>query len=199
MTSRSRRVSAPATSADVGPGVFAGDRAHGIDVLVDELDRDARDFRRVFEKPAQAFGDAGGLGIAERCGFALDVVGGAEQRLVRLLGDAELLDVPARRFEALAFGLHPCRKFGRELDQRRFGARDRIVVAFRGRRNGLAQFVRRRDHFMVGISRDRWRIVLAVGHARDAPDGQTKTLALSSNGCWRVTSALPPLRRSGPT
>ena len=73
---------------EVGAGMFADDGAHGVDVLVDERDRDARDLRRVLEQPAQAFGDAGDLGIAERRGFAFDVVGGAEQRVVRLLGEA---------------------------------------------------------------------------------------------------------------
>ena len=164
MTSRSRERERAGDIGEIGPGVFASDRAHGIDVLVDELDRDALDLRGVFEEPAQAVGDAGGRGIAERRSLALDVVRGAEQRLVRLLGKALPRDVLAHRFEALAFGVHPRGELGRKLDQRRFGARDRIVVGFRGRRDGLAQFVRRRDHFMIGVCRDRRSIVLALGH-----------------------------------
>ena len=129
MTSRSRCVSALGHVGDVGTGVFADDGAHGIDVLVDELDRDVGHVRGVLEQPAQALGDAGDFGIAERGGLALDVVGGAKQRVVRLLGKAQRADVLARAFRDARIPLHPAGELGRQLDQRRFGARDRIVVA----------------------------------------------------------------------
>ena len=74
---------------DVGTGVFADDRAHGIDVLVDQFRRNDHHFRRVLDQPAQALGHASDLGIAKGGGFALDVVGGAEQRGVRRFGKTE--------------------------------------------------------------------------------------------------------------
>ena len=73
------------------------------------------------------------FGIAERGGLALDVMGGAEQRIVRLFVKANALDVLARRFQTLAFRLHPGGELRRQLDQRRFGARDRIVIGVRRR------------------------------------------------------------------
>ena len=60
----------------------------------------------------------------------------------------------SRRFEALAFGLHPLREFGGQLRQRRLGTRYRIVIV-RGRlRDRLVQRVRRRNDFVVGERRD---------------------------------------------
>ena len=59
MTSRRRSVSALAISDNIGPGVFARDGAHGIDMLIDQRDRDAADLGSVFEQSAQALGDAG--------------------------------------------------------------------------------------------------------------------------------------------
>ena len=123
------------------------------------------DLGRMFKEPAQAVGDADDFGIAERGGFAFDVMGGAEQRIVRMFGHAEKLDRLPRRLDALAFGLHPVAEFGRELNQSRFGPRHRIVVVGAGRRNGLAQLVRRRDHFVVGVSDDQ-RSFLALIFAR---------------------------------
>ena len=99
-------------SARSATAIFAGDGAHGVDVLVDERERNARHLRRMLEQPAKALGDAGHRGIAERGGLALDVVRGAEQLLVRLLGEALAHDVLARRFEAFAFGVHPGGELG---------------------------------------------------------------------------------------
>ena len=53
----------------------------------------------MLDEPAQAFGNAGDGGVAERGGFALDVVGGAEQNLVGLLHEAVALGVLARGFQ----------------------------------------------------------------------------------------------------
>ena len=154
--------------------MFAGDRAHRIDVLVDQLDRDARQLGAMFEQPAQALGDAGSFGITERGRLALDVVSGMEQRFVRLLGKAAALDVLTRRFEALAFGLHPVGKLGRKLHHRRFGARDGVVVGVQRRPDGLAQLVRRRDHFVICESRNRGRVVLAGRHRDYTPDVRSR-------------------------
>ena len=68
-------------------------------------------------------------GIAEGRGLALDVVSGAEQLVMGFFGEAEPLDVLPRGVEPLALGMHPVGEFVRQLRQRRFGARDRIVVA----------------------------------------------------------------------
>ena len=48
-----------------------------------------------------------------------------------LFGEALPHHFSSRRFEALAFGLHPLREFGGQLRQRRLGTRYRIIV--RGR------------------------------------------------------------------
>ena len=67
-----------------------------------------------------------------------------------LFGQALARHFLSRRFEALAFGLHPLREFGGQQRQRRLGTRHRIVI-FRGRlRNRLVQRVRRRNDFVVG-------------------------------------------------
>ena len=66
-------------------------------------------------------------GIAERAGFALDVVGGAEQDLVDLLGEAVALEVLPGGFQPVALRLHPAGEFARQLGQCRFGTRYRIV------------------------------------------------------------------------
>jgi hypothetical protein len=60
--------------------------------------------------------------------------------------------------------MHPGGELAGKRFQRCFGARDRIVGGRSGR-DRLAQCVRRRNHFMIRISRDRGRIVLAGGHA----------------------------------
>lgn len=49
-------------------------------------------------------------------------------------------DSDFRRFQALALGLHPAREFGRQLHQRRLGARNRIVVGIEDLRDHPAQF-----------------------------------------------------------
>ena len=50
----------------------------------------------MLDEPAQAFGGTGDSGETERTGFALDVMGGAEQRVVSLLGETIALDVMPR-------------------------------------------------------------------------------------------------------
>ena len=58
-------------------------------------------------------GDGADRGITERGGLAFDVVGGAKQRIVGLLGEAGAFDFLPRRFEPLAFGMHPVGEFVR--------------------------------------------------------------------------------------
>jgi hypothetical protein len=58
-------------------------------------------------------GDDADRRITERGGLALDVVGGAEQRIVRLLGEAGPFEFLSRRFEPFAFGMHPAGEFVR--------------------------------------------------------------------------------------
>ena len=119
----------------------------------------------------------------------------------RLLGEAVALDVLPRSFKPVALGLHPAGEFARQLRQCRFGARHGIVDDVAGRRQNLAQLVRRRDHLVVGVGRDRRGVVFTTGHLVKLHRSWSSdvTRAFSSSGCWRTTSALPPLRRSGPT
>ncbi len=84
--------------------MLADDRADGIDMLVDQQDRDLLEVRRMLKQPAQALGGAGNLRITESGDLALNVVRGAKQRIVGLFGKAQALDVLARAFEAFAFG-----------------------------------------------------------------------------------------------
>ena len=81
----------------------------------------------MLDEPAQAVGNTGDGGIAERAGFALDVMGGAEQHLVGLLGEAVALDVLPRGFQPVALGIHPAGEFARQFGQCRFGARHRVI------------------------------------------------------------------------
>ena len=164
MTSRSRLVSAVAASMRSGRRIFADHGAYGIDVLVDQRQRNTLHVRRVLDEPAQAFGGTDDSGKTERAGFALDVMGGAEKHVVALLGEAVALDVLPRGFQPVALGLHPAGEFARQFRQRRFGARHRIVDDVAGRRQNLAQLVRRRDHFVIGVSGDRWGVVFTTGH-----------------------------------
>ena len=99
----------------VGAGIFAHDRAHRIDVLVDQRQRNPLHVRRMLDQPAQAVGGTDDGGITERAGFALDVVGGAEQYVVGLLGEAVALDVLPRGVEPLALGIHPAGELARQL------------------------------------------------------------------------------------
>ena len=142
---------------DVGPRLLADDGAHRIDMLVDQRERDARHVGRVLDQPAQAVGGRRDERIAEGRGLALDVVGGVEQRLAGRLGEALGLDVAARGVEAVAFRVHPGREFARKLRQRLLGARHRIVVGVLAGdlRHRHAQLVRRRDHLVVAVGRDR--------------------------------------------
>ncbi len=64
--------------SEINAGIFANDGAHGVDVLVDERQRDALHVGRMFEQAAQALDHPGGTRITECRGLALDVVGGAE-------------------------------------------------------------------------------------------------------------------------
>jgi hypothetical protein len=108
----------------------------------------------MLEQPAQAIGCADDRGIAGRGGFSLDVVRGPKPFGMGLFGQALAHQFLSRRFEALAFGLHPLREFGGQQRQRRLGTRHRIVI-FRGRlRDRLVQRVRRRNDFVVGERRD---------------------------------------------
>ena len=157
------------------------------------------DVGRVLDQPAQAVGGRRHQRKTEGRGFALDVVGGVEQRFLVGLGEAGFDDGVARLVEPLAFGFHPVDEFARQLGQRLFGARDRIVFAgqIRPRRDRLAQLVFRRDDLVVAVGRDRRGVFAA------RPCGlflcQPGVRTFSSKGAWRMTSALPPLRRSGPT
>ena len=83
------------------------DRAHRVDVLFDELDRDIRHVRRVFDQPAQTVGGGRDQWKAEGRGFALDVVGGVKQTVSVDLAEAAFADRLARLVEPVAFGLHP--------------------------------------------------------------------------------------------
>ncbi len=111
----------------------------------------------MLEQPAQAVGDDADGGVAESRGLALDVVGGAKQRVMRFLVEAGPFDLLPRGFEPLAFGMHPVGELVRQLGQSRFGARDRIVIRVGHMHDGFAQPVRRRDHLVVGIGLDGWR------------------------------------------
>jgi hypothetical protein len=57
---------------DIGAGVFAHDRAHGIDMLVDDRQRDLFQVGRVLQQPAQAVGNRTDGGVAQRAGIALE-------------------------------------------------------------------------------------------------------------------------------
>ena len=58
----------------------------------------------IFDQPAQAVGGRRHRRIAEGRGFALDVVGGVEQRSLVALGEAVVCDGVARLVEPVAFG-----------------------------------------------------------------------------------------------
>jgi hypothetical protein len=104
----------------------------------------------VLEQPAQALGCADDCRIAERSGFSLDVVRGAKQIGMGLFGEALAHHLLSRRFQALAFALHPRGEFAGKVRQRRFGARHRIVIRCGRLHDGLGQRVRGRDDFVVG-------------------------------------------------
>ena len=141
---------------DVGARLLADDGAHRIDMLVDQRDRDAGHVGRVLDQPAQAVGGRRDEGIAEGRRFALDVVGGMEQRFAGRLDEALGLDVAARGVEPLAFRIHPGRELARKLRQRCLGARDRVVAArCRHFRHRHAQRIGRRDHLVVAVGGDR--------------------------------------------
>ena len=97
-------------------------------MLVDERERNTRHLRGMLNQAAEAIGRAGDRGIAEGSGLALDIMGGAEQFVVRLFVEAVALDVLTRRFQPFAFGMHPAGEFGGKLRQGLFGACDRIVM-----------------------------------------------------------------------
>ena len=112
--------------------MLARDCPHRVHMLLDECQWNAGHAGRMLEQPAQAVGCADDGRIAERGGFALDVVRGPKQFGMGLFGEALPHHFSSRRFEALAFGLHPLREFGGQLRQRRLGTRYRIVIV-RGR------------------------------------------------------------------
>ena len=113
--------------------VLADDGAHGVDVLIDERERNAPRIVRQLDQPAQAVGDGGDQRKAQGGGLAFDVVAGAEQRLALLHRQAVAPDVGARLVELLALVVHPAVEFRGQLRQRGFGARHRIVAARRAR------------------------------------------------------------------
>ena len=78
----------------VGAGIFAIDRTHRVDVLIDQLGRNAVGSGRVLDQPAKAVGRGRHRRIAEGGGFALDIVGGVEQRL--FVGVGEAVDARSR-------------------------------------------------------------------------------------------------------
>jgi hypothetical protein len=77
-------------------------------------------------------------GKSERTGFAFDVVGGAKQDVVGLLGEAVALDVLPRGFKPIALGIHPAGEFARQFGQCRFSASHRIIDDVAGLRQNLA-------------------------------------------------------------
>ena len=133
-------------------------------MLVDQRQRNPLHVRRMLDEPAQAFGGTDDGGETERAGFALDVVGGAEQYVVGLLGEAVALDVLPRGFKPIALRIHPAGEFARQLGQCRFGARHGVVHDVAAGRQSLAQLVRRRDHLVIGVGGDRRGVVFTTGH-----------------------------------
>ena len=117
MTSRSAW-SAVRDLRDVGARLLADDRAHRVDMLVDQRERDAAHVGRMLDQTAQAVGWRRHDGKAEGRRFAFDVMGSMEQRLVRRLGEAFGLDVAPRGIEPVAFVVHPGRELARQLGQR---------------------------------------------------------------------------------
>ena len=115
VTSRNRLVSVVGQLLGVGAGIFAIDRAHRIDVLIHQLDRNAGHVGRVLDQPAQAVGGRRHQRKSEGRGFALDVMGGVEQGVLVGLGEAAVGDVAAGLVEPLAFGIHPGGEFRRQV------------------------------------------------------------------------------------
>jgi hypothetical protein len=92
---------------DVGAGPFADDGANGIDMLIDERERNALHVRRMLNQAAKTIRGRRDEGITEcRC-LALDVMGGVKQRVARRFREPPGLDVSAGDIEAVAFRIHP--------------------------------------------------------------------------------------------
>src|SRR5580704_10499928 len=93
---------------EIGARMFAGDRAHRVDMLLDQRQRNAGYFGGVLEKPAETFGGVGDRRVTEGGRLSLDVMGGAKQLGMDRSGETLPQRVLPRRFETLAFGVHPC-------------------------------------------------------------------------------------------
>ena len=66
-------------------GVVAHDRLDRVDMMFDQRGGHLVEVGRVLDDSAQAFRGGGSGGIAEGCGIALDVVGGAKQLVAGFL------------------------------------------------------------------------------------------------------------------
>ncbi len=94
---------------DIGAVVLADDRAHGVDMLIDDLQRDLGEVGAVLKQPAQAFGRSHHLRVAERAGDRLSSRGPRRNRLsCRVLVDRPIVPNPATGgIQALTLVLHP--------------------------------------------------------------------------------------------
>lgn len=92
---------------DVGSCTFAHDRAHRIDMLIDQCDRNTGTVRRMLKDTAQAFGGRRRERIPEGCCAALDVMGGTKQLFEMSLAESVLTDRVPGSVETVAFGCHP--------------------------------------------------------------------------------------------
>ena len=72
----------------VGVGIFVVDRAHRIDMLIHQFDRNARHVGRMLDQPAQAVGGQHDQGKSEGRGLALDVMGGVKKVILARVGEA---------------------------------------------------------------------------------------------------------------
>src|ERR1051326_6186720 len=103
-----------------------------------------------------------------------------------------------RRVEPLAFALHPAREIAGKFEQRLLGARDRIRLGGVARvrpYHGFLERVGRHNHVVIGEGGDGGR---GGGLGRHVARAHASAFALSSSGGCLITSAFPPLRRSGP-
>ena len=186
-----------AASGRLGTGIFAKDRAHRIDVLIDELHRNAACVRRVLDQAAQAVRGRRNRGIAEGRGFAFDIVRGAEKRtLVVPLVKPLALRSRGGSVEPFAFRLHPVARIRPREPASACSARpDRIFLSRPAARLSTRRAANwlRHDHLVVAVSDDRGLVL--SGEAMQCLL-QTPERAFSNN-VFRMTSALPRLAALG--
>src|SRR4029453_17363083 len=96
----------------IGARIFTMDRAHRIDVLLDQFERDAGGIGRVSDQPAKTLSHGCDGRVPERRRFALDVVRGVKERIC--FGPSGILGESAAGFvQPITFGIHPTAEFAR--------------------------------------------------------------------------------------